>query len=60
MSSKKYRYPVLAGEVSHGCRELLREIARSKEMMILARLINRDHVHLVIVIPQQMSVSKAV
>ena len=40
----KYRYQVL--DVGLRCRELLREIARSKEMLIYAGSINRDHVHL--------------
>ena len=44
----KYRYQVLGGEVGHRCRELLREIAMSKEMLIYAGSINRDHVHLLI------------
>ena len=42
------------------CRELLREIARSKQMVIYAGLVNRDHVHLLIGIPPNLSVSKAV
>jgi len=42
------------------CRELLREIARSKEMIIYAGSINRDHVHMLIGIPPNLSVSKAV
>ena len=41
----KYRYTVLGGDVGNRCRELLREIARSKEMTIYAGSINRDHVH---------------
>ena len=41
----KYRYQVLDGDVGLRCRELLREIARSKEMLIYAGSINRDHVH---------------
>ncbi|WP_419622573.1 IS200/IS605 family transposase [Thiolapillus sp.] len=41
----KYRYPILGGDVGLRCRELLREIARSKEMIIYAGSINRDHVH---------------
>ncbi len=32
----KYRYQVLEGEVGHRCRELLREIAQSLEMVIHA------------------------
>ena len=56
----KYRYPVLGGDIGLRCRELLREIARSQEMTIYAGSINRDHVHLLIGIPPQLSVSRAV
>ena len=56
----KYRYQVLGGEVGQRCRELLREIAMSKEMLIYAGSINRDHVHMLIGIPPQLSVSRAV
>ncbi|MCR2831851.1 IS200/IS605 family transposase [Acidithiobacillus ferrooxidans] len=54
----KYRYQVLVGGLR--CRELLREMARSKDMMIYAGSINRDHVPLLIGIPPDLSVSKAV
>ena len=60
----KYRYPVLVGDrpgdVGHRARELLRDIARSLEMTIYAGAINRDHVHMLIAIPPQISVSRAV
>jgi len=56
----KYRYAVLGGDVGWRCRELLREIARSQEMIIYAGSVNRDHVHMLIGIPPQLSVSKAV
>ena len=56
----KYRYEVLAGDVGLRCRELLREIARSKEMLIYAGAVNRDHVHMLIAIPPYLSVSRAV
>ena len=56
----KYRYQVLGGEVGNRCRELLREIAMSKEMIIYAGSINRDYVHMLIGIPPQISVSRAV
>jgi putative transposase len=56
----KYRYPVLVGDVGLRARELLREIARSLEMRIYAGAINRDHVHLLIGIPPNVSVSRAV
>jgi putative transposase len=56
----KYRYSVLGGDVGLRCRELLRDIACSKEMIIYAGSINRDHVHMLIGIPPSLSVSKAV
>ena len=56
----KYTYKVLGNAVGLRCRELLREIARSKEMIIYAGSINRDHVHMLIGIPPQLSVSRAV
>jgi len=55
----KYRYQVLGGDVGQRCRELLREIARSKEMQIYTGSINRDHVHMLISIPPSLSVSRA-
>ena len=56
----KYWYPVLVGDVGLRARELLREIARSLEMTIYAGAINRDHVHMLVSIPPQVSVSRAV
>ena len=56
----KYRYKVLGGDVGLRTRELLREIARSQEMVIHAGSVNRDHVHLLVSIPPQISVSRAV
>ena len=56
----KYLYEVLAGDVGQRCRELLREISRSQEMVIYAGSVNRDHVPMLIGIPPQISVSRAV
>jgi putative transposase len=56
----KYRYAVLTGDVGLRTRELLREIARSLEMTIYAGTVNRNHVHLLVSIPPQISVSRAV
>jgi len=58
--TKKYRYEVLGGDVGLRSRELLREIAQSKEMTVYAGSINRDHVHMLIGIPPNILVSKAV
>ena len=56
----KYRYPVLGEDVGQRARELLREIARANEMTIYAGAINRDYVHMLLSIPPQLSVSRAV
>jgi putative transposase len=56
----KYRYEVLAGDVGQRCRELFCEISHSQEMVIYAGSVNRDHVHMLIGIPPQISVSQAV
>lgn len=58
--TSKYLYQVLRGDVGLRCRELLREIVISKEMQIYAGSFNRDHVHMLIGIPPQVSVSRAV
>ena len=60
MWTMKYRYQVLGGEIGHRCRELLREIAISKEMLIHEGSIDQDHVHMLIGIPPQLSLSRAV
>ena len=51
---------LLGGDVGQRCRELLREITRSKEMIIYAGSINRDHVYMLIGISLNLSVSKTV
>ena len=56
----KYRYPVLVGDVGLQARELLREIFRIREMTIYAGAIDRDHVNLLVSMPSQVSVSRAV
>lgn len=56
----KYRYPVLVGDAGLRTRELLREIAMANEMTIYAGAVNRDHVHMLLSIPPQLSVSRAV
>jgi putative transposase len=52
-------YPVLGGDVGQRCRELLREMARSQEMIIYAGSTNRDHVQMLIGSPPQVPVSRA-
>jgi putative transposase len=56
----KYRFAVLGGDVGQRARELLREIAHAHEMITYAGSINRDYVHMLIGIPPNVSVSRAV
>lgn len=56
----KYRYEVPGGDVGQRCRELLRDIARAHDMQVHAGSINRDHVHMLISMPPNLSVSRAV
>lgn len=56
----KYRHAVLGGDVGNRCRELLRETARAHEMVVHAGSINSDHVHMLVSIPPNLSVSRAV
>ena len=56
----KYRYPILKWGVWERTRELIRQIARRYDMRIYAWAVNRDHIHLLIWIPPNISVSKAV
>ena len=56
----KYRYKILKNWVWEKARELLREIAVRNDMKIYAWSVNRDHVHMLISIPPNVSVSKVV
>lgn len=56
----KYRYEVWVGDVGNRCRELLHEISISQEIHIHAGSINRDHIHMLVPIPPNLSVSRAV
>ena len=54
----KYRKPVLFGDVAVRMRDLIREICRTMEVDILKGHVSKDHVHLFVSIPPQLSVSK--
>jgi putative transposase len=54
----KYRKGVLAGEVGLRLRELVREICRTYEIEILEGSISRDHVHILVSCPPNLSPSK--
>ena len=54
----KYRKPVLAGEVGIRLRELVREVCRTNDIEILQGAISRDHVHVLLACPPNLSPSK--
>ena len=56
----KYRKPVLYGQESLRIRELIRRICADVEVEILAGNVRRDHVHLLLSYPPQLSISKLV
>jgi len=56
----KYRKPVLHGEVALRLRDLVREICKSMDVEIVKGHVSKDHVHLLVSVPPQLSVSKFV
>jgi putative transposase len=56
----KYRKPVLVEVVGDRVRELIRQICREDEVEILKGHVSRDHVHLFVSIPPQVTVSRFV
>ena len=54
----KYRRRMLAGDV--GVRELIRQVCRSEDVEILKGHVSRDHVHLFVSIPPQVTISRLV
>jgi putative transposase len=56
----KYRKPVMSGDIAVRVRDLIREISRSLDVEIIKGHVARDHVHLFVSIPPQVSVSNYV
>jgi putative transposase len=56
----KYRKPVMAGEVGMRVRELIREICREHEVTIMKGHVSKDHVHLLVSIAPQVTISRLV
>jgi putative transposase len=54
----KYRKPVLTGAVAARVRELVREVCRTNELEILQGHVAKDHVHVLISAPPNISPSK--
>ena len=54
----KYRKPILEGKTAQRARELIREICEAHNIQIIRGHISKDHVHIFISMPPQISVSK--
>lgn len=55
----KYRKPVLRGQVGTQVRDLIREICRTNDIVILKGHVRPDHVHLMLSLPPHISPSRA-
>ncbi len=56
----KYRKQVLHGVIAERARELIREICRAHDVEIIKGHVSKDHVHLFVSVPPDISVSKLV
>ena len=54
----KYRKPVLRGEIARRLRELVRQTCATLDVYILSGHVAVDHVHLLVSVPPQISVSE--
>lgn len=56
----KYRRPALSGEVGTRVRDLIREICGQNDVHIIKGHVSKDHVHLFISLPPQVTISRLV
>ena len=56
----KYRKQVLHGVIAERVRELIREICRANDVEIIKGHVSKDHVHIFVSAPPDISVSKLV
>ena len=54
----KYRRPALSGEVATRVRDLIRDICAQQEVNIMKGHVAKDHVHLFVSIPTQVTISR--
>ena len=53
----KYRYKVLKGEIGLRVREIIRQVCNELDVKILSGHVSTDHVHLLVSVPPNISVS---
>jgi putative transposase len=56
----KYRRPALTGEVALRARDLIREICGQHEVTIMKGHVAKDHLHLFVSIPPQVTISRLI
>jgi REP-associated tyrosine transposase len=56
----KYRRPALTGEVGPRVRDLIREIRGQHDVLIIKGHVAKDHLHLFVSIPPQVTISRLV
>ena len=56
----KYRYKILSGKIAERCREIIRQSCRAMEINVIRGSIGKDHVHLMLSCPPNISVSKII
>ncbi len=56
----KYRYRVLTGRIAERARELIRQSCNSMNVNIIKGSVGKDHIHLLVSCPPNLSVSKLV
>src|SRR6202166_2881108 len=54
----KYRRPALQGEIATRVRDLIRDICGQHEVSIMKGHVSKDHVHLLISLPPQVTISR--
>ncbi|SRR6266511_1349469 len=54
----KYRKPILSNKVGNRVRDLIREICTSHNIEIIRGHVSKDHIHIFISYPPQISISK--
>jgi putative transposase len=50
--------PVFFGDAAHRLRELIREICKSMDIGIITGHVSKDHIHLFVSVPPQLSIRK--
>ena len=56
----KYRFKVMEGEIRYYVRDVLRELCRWKKVEIIQGNVQKDHIHMVVSIPPNYSVSSTI